>query len=442
MFCRFRYRIFDALSKKQALPKLDILNQLQWRSHDELLAIQNEKLRKVVRHAYDSTVYYRELFDSLGIAPDDIRSKADLATLPVLTKRVIKKNYDQFKVVNFDSYSPRIRATSGSTGDAFQYVIDRETHSWVHGYLLLSWQTAGFQFGDRVITVAAGNIKHSFLKRSVLSFLKNSVDIPSFNFDEDEMDRCLAVINRVKPGIIYGYSSALALLSKYALEKNRPVFSPKGIVTTAENLLPHNRDRIEKAFRCKVFDQYGVMECGITAFECEKHNGFHLGMTKGVVETVDDSGVPVTGIPGRIICTDLDNYAFPILRYDSGDMGVYTGRLCSCGRGFELLDSVEGRTREFLTSRSGKKVHGAVFSYLVRDNPWINQYQVVQKVAGQIEVRIVADTPVDIERRKEVDRFVNAQCGNDMDVQVVQVADIPLSANNKRHFVVSEITNI
>ncbi len=443
MLERLRYRIFDQLSKKRGLQKLDALQTLQWRSHKDLRKLQDEKLRKIVQHAYQNTAYYRDLFDSLNVHPEDIQAREDLAQLPILTKTVIKQNYERFKAKNFESYSPRIRATSGSTGDSFHFVIDRDTHSWVHGYLLLAWQTAGFQLGDTIFTIGGGNIKLSPLKRRLVSFLRNSVDVPAFDFDEVKMRETIQLIHNVKPGVVYGYGSALAFLAKYAMENHIELFSPKGIVTTAENLLPHNRERIEKAFRCKVFDQYGVMECGITAFECDQHDGYHLGMTKGLAETVDDSGSPVSGVPGRIICTDLDNYAFPMLRYDSGDLGVYSGRLCSCGRGFELLDSVEGRTREFLTAFGGKKVHGAVFSYLVRDNPWIDQYQVYQKVVGQIDVRIVAaDGIVDEGRKSSVAQFVRTHCGEGMAVNVIQVTDIPLSANNKRHFVVSEIENI
>jgi phenylacetate-CoA ligase len=442
MLERIRYRLFDCLSGKEAYGKHLLLEEMQWRSHEELQRIQSEKLRKLVVHAYNNTMYYRRLFDAMGLTPNDIHDVRDLEKLPVLTKSIIKQNIDLFKASAYESYGPRLRATSGSTGEAFHFVIDRDAHGWVHGYLLLSWKTAGFAWGDRVMTIGAGNIKHSRLKRFCLEYLRNSIDIPSFDFDEDVMTATLRRINDVRPGIIYGYSSALAFLSKYAMDHSINIASPKAVVTTAENLLPHNRERIEHAFGCQVYDQYGVMECGITAYECNEHAGFHLGMTKGIVETVDDAGRRVYDAPGRILGTDLDNYAFPMIRYDSGDVGSISGRTCACGRGFEMLDSLQGRVREFLTTKSGSKVHGAIFSYLVRNHPWINQYQVVQEVAGSIEVRIVMDSPLSSEQEQAVVRFVNDQCGNDMDINVKRVCDIPMSSNNKRHFIISKISNI
>lgn len=442
MFEVQKYSLFDLVSKKDSLKLFCQLKEIQSYSYAKLQNIQSAKLRKLVHHAYSNTKYYHDLFEAFGLSPDDIQQPKDLEKLPVLTKSVIKLNFSSMKAIGYSSYSPRTRATSGSTGEAFHFVIDRNSHSWIHGYMLLAWQTAGFEFGDKVVRIGGGNIKLKPLHRLILSKLKNTIDIPAFDFSEARMTQVIATINKAKPGIIYGYSSALALLAKYAIDNSIGVYSPKGIVTTAENLLPHNRDRIESAFKTKVFDQYGVMECGISAFECSKHHGFHIGMTKGILEVVDEAGSQLLDTPGRIIGTDLDNFAFPILRYDSGDIGVKTERLCSCGIGFEILDSIEGRTREFLTTSDGKKVHGAIFSYLVRENPWINQYQIYQKEAGKIQVRIVSDFPLNSEQINSVCNYVSEKCGKGLDTEVVSVSDIPTLNNNKRHFVVSEIANI
>ena len=437
-----RYKLFDFLSKKDSLKRFYELEKLQWESREMLLELQSLKLQSLVYHAYSNTIYYRTLFDSLKLTPNDIAKPSDLIYLPILTKSLIKANFEAMKAVKFSSYSPRIKATSGSTGEAFHFVIDRNTHSWVHGYMLLAWAVAGFEFGDKVLRVGGGNLRVKPLYRKILSALKNTIDIAAFDFDERRILEIISIINKDKPGIIYGYSSALAFIAKYALDNSINLYSPKGIVTTAENLLPHNRDRIQSAFDSKVFDQYGVMECGITAFECSNHHGYHIGSTKGIIETVNDEEHPVEDTPGRIIGTDLDNYAFPMLRYDSGDIGTISRRTCSCGRGFEMLESLEGRTREFLTSSSGKKVHGAVFSYLVRENPWISQYQVYQKEVGKLQVRIISGSPLTEARKQNISSFVNAKCGDDMQVDVIAVSDIPLSKNNKRHFVISEISNI
>jgi len=442
VFERQRYKVFDFLTKKDSLLKYEQLREIQHYSTGQLLDIQREKLQKLVSHAYTNTDYYNELFNSLGLRPVDIECTEDLVKLPVLTKRIIKENYDRMKSTGFASFSPRIRATSGSTGEAFHFVIDRNSHSWVHAYMLLAWETAGFEFGDKVVRIGGGNIKVNSFYRFILSKLKNTIDIPAFDFSEDRMRQVIGIINKAKPGIIYGYSSALALLAKYSLANSIAVYSPKGVVTSAENLLPHNRDRIESAFKTEVYDQYGVMECGISAFECHKHKGLHIGMTKGIVEIVDECDRPVLNSPGRILGTDLDNFAFPIIRYDSGDIGMRTERQCTCDIGFEILDSVVGRTREFLTASDGKKVHGAIFSYLVRENPWINQYQVYQKEAGKIVIRIVTDTELTKQHIQSVQKYVQDKFGDKLEAEVLLVPDIPISGNNKRHFVVSEISNI
>ena len=165
-------------------------------------------------------------------------------------------------------------------------------------------------------------------------------------------------------------------------------------------------------------------------------------MTKGIVEILNDNNQQIYDSVGRIISTDLDNYSFPFIRYESGDIGVKTKSKCNCGRGFELLSSIEGRTREFLTTKNGKNIHGAIFSYIVRENPWITQYQIYQKEAGKLIVRVVTDKIIDDEKKNSIVEFIGINCPDEMDVEVLKVDDIPLSANNKRHFVVSEIKNI
>ena len=411
-------------------------------SNEELKELQNSKLCSLIEFVYNNNRFYRDVFDSAGIEPKDIRCPDDLIKLPVLNKKIILENYEELKSEGWEKKGGRFKATSGSTGASLTYIVDRETHSWVHGYLLHSWITAGYVPGEKMISIGGGMIKSGKLKRKIFSILRNSIDYSSFNFDEKKIREIIDVINKKKIGFIYGYSSSMALIAKYALENKIELFAPKGIVTTAENLLPHNRERIEKAFRCRIFDQYGVMDGGITAFECEKHNGYHLGMSKGITEVVDDQNMPVLEKSGRIISTDLDNYSFPFIRYESGDIGIKTDRKCSCGRGFELLGSIEGRTREFLTTKNGKKIHGAIFSYIVRENPWINQYQIYQKEAGKITVRIVSSEKIDELKQEAIRSFVKKNCPDQMDVSVVQLEDIPLSSNNKRHFVISEIKNI
>ncbi len=442
---RLRYRLIDWYTDRNALGRYDeLVQRIQRLPREELVRIQEEKLRALVRHAFDTTVYYRRLFDSLHLTPDDIRTAADLVKLPVLTKDVIRRHFEDFKSTGYDSYGPRMRATSGSTGQAFHYVLDRECHSWGHAYMLLAWHAAGFRLGEFFVQLSVSTSKtKGNMKQRVFELLRNSRDLSSFDLDPARMDEFVDLINHRRPTMLYGYSSALALLAKHIVDTGARVHPLTCVVTTGENLLIHNRMRIEQAFGCRVFDQYGVSEGGITAFECEHHNGYHLGMTTNLVEVLDDAGRPMLDQVGHIVSTSLDNHAFPMIRYDSGDIGSKTDRLCPCGRGFEMLASLEGRTREFLTTASGRKIHGAIFSYIVRDNPWINQYQIVQTQPGIITVRIMSDDAIDESRRHAIVDYFHRHCPDDpMTVVVEHVDDIPLMNNNKRHFVVSTIQNI
>ncbi|MCX6163659.1 MAG: hypothetical protein NTU73_02165, partial [Ignavibacteriae bacterium] len=277
MFRRFKYGLIDLYTDRRTLPKFDMLyHDLQWNSYDELLSIQNSKLKNLIKFAYSHNKYYRKVFDNLKIKPDDIKTTEDLRNLPVLNKKIIRENYELMKSDGYEQFKPRIRATSGSTGEALHFILDRETHSWAHAYMLLAWYTTGYRLGDKIVVISSGSSKtKSDISQRIFSFLRNSVDLSSFDVDESEILKYINVINKNRPVLLYGYSSALALLSKYIIDNKVTVYSPKGIVTTGENLLPHNRERIEKAFNAKVFDKYGVLESGVSAYECENHDGYH-----------------------------------------------------------------------------------------------------------------------------------------------------------------------
>lgn len=444
MFAKNKYRLIDVYTKRNTLPKFDeLINKLQWLSKEELLYIETVKLKNLINFVYHKNPYYSELFDILNLKPSDIKSRNDLYKLPIINKKIIKDNYEKIKSEGFNKFRPRVRATSGSTGESFHFIIDSKTHSWIHAYMLLAWHIAGYRLGDKFISITSGQNKtKTVIKEKVFSYLRNSIDLSSFNINDQIMLDYIDIINSKKSQFIYGYSSAMAYMSKYILDNKIAVHSPKGIVTTAENLLPHNRERIELAFKSKVYDQYGVMESGVTAFECENHKGYHIGMTKGIVEIIDDDGKVVLDMPGNIVSTDLDNYAFPMIRYDSGDVGVKSSSQCTCGRGFEMLSELQGRTREFLTTKNGKKIHGAIFSYIVRENPWINQYQIYQKVAGEILIKIVTDAQIDNYKEMQIKNYFKNSCPDPLDVKIQKVQDIEMGENLKRHFVISEISNI
>jgi phenylacetate-CoA ligase len=133
-------------------------------------------------------------------------------------------------------------------------------------------------------------------------------------------------------------------------------------------LTPAMRADIEAAFGVRCFSQYGCNDAGVSAFECEHRNGFHLISTRSHAEVLPD---------GRFLSTDLSNRAMFMPRYDTGDRVRTTGRVCPCGRGFPLIDEVLGRQNDMVVDAKGAAVHSEFFTHMLREDTRVHAFQVL-----------------------------------------------------------------
>ena len=97
---------------------------------------------------------------------------------------------------------------------------------------------------------------------------------------------------------------------------------------------------------------------GFIAHECPA-GGMHLTAEDIIVEIVDRDGhVLAPGQVGEIVVTHLATSDFPFIRYQTGDMGALSARLCGCGRGLPVLEEIQGRTTDFVVAADGTVMHG------------------------------------------------------------------------------------
>jgi len=124
-------------------------------------------------------------------------------------------------------------------------------------------------------------------------------------------------------------------------------------------LLESERAVMEQAFGVPVTNRYGCEEVSLIACECEQHSGLHINSDHIVAEFLREDGTPCSpGENGRIVVTELINFGMPLIRYEVGDWGVPSDRLCPCGRGLPMMESLAGRTADFLRALDGSRVAG------------------------------------------------------------------------------------
>ena len=134
------------------------LKQTQWWPLDKLKEMQNAKLQKLVLHAYTNVPYYNNLFNNLGLLPEDIRTQEDLTKLPILAKQIITSNFEDFKAKDFHKYHPILNKTGGSSGEPLQYYITKDLASINWAGMFRGWEWAGYNLGNKRITIGGSSL--------------------------------------------------------------------------------------------------------------------------------------------------------------------------------------------------------------------------------------------------------------------------------------------
>jgi len=383
------YKIVDIMRRTCAAEVLDELLLTQWLSTDELLDLQFQRLSKLLIHSQKNVPFYKQLFLQHGFDAYKFSSFDDLQKLPILTKDDVRKNLSQMKAINFSHWKPRKTQTGGSTGKPLVTYKDKESHSYLTANNLRAWSAAGYKLGSKFITMANGSLlpNKGSLKNSIYYFLQHSDLIKSYHLNDATLADALKKIKKSTGRYMFAYSSSTFLLASYAASKN---ISMKGtldaIFTTSDMLFSRQRQLIEKVFDAPVFDIYGCPEAGIISFECKQHNGYHLNQESAYVEIADSSE---SGL-GKIISTPLFNYAMPMIRYETGDIGNISSEPCSCGRALPRISHLGGRMRDFIVLSDGRHIHGAFFNHLeaLYQSEWIEKYQIIQESINHLIVKI------------------------------------------------------
>ncbi|MBK8230727.1 MAG: phenylacetate--CoA ligase family protein [Candidatus Eisenbacteria bacterium] len=382
-----RVALLDRLRGLRAGQEYAFLTRSQWSGPEALRALQESKLRTLL-DAAGRTSYYASRFELITRLERDADPWRVLASLPILTRTAAREEAAALRNPDRRTGS-RPKSTGGSTGTPLRYVLSRQAQSAQWGHLWRAWSTAGFQPGEAIGIVAGRSLLAGRrTARRIYASLQNWITLDAFDLSDRSMDRFARALAQRRVRYLYGYASALATFADW-LDANRRPLLLQAVFTTAEQLLPTARRTIERGARAEVFDTYGANDGGISAFECQHHDGWHLGIERCVVEVVRADGTECApGEVGRVISTDLDNRAFPFLRYEVGDLAALDPTPCACGRSLPRLTRLSGRLSDLLSLPNGLQVHGELFSHLLRDEEGVRRYQAIQTGPNAIEVRL------------------------------------------------------
>ncbi len=428
--------LWDVYEGSVRLKTLRSLRRTQFHSPERIRAEQDRMLALIVGHAVRTSPFYRRRFAEAGIDPAAVHSIADLDGLPLLTKSDIRAHLDEILSGDYEKGVLIGAKTGGSTGVALQIYCDVRGVQVRKAAALRSDEWSGWRLGEPLAAVWGNPPVPVTFKNRLRALCKDRlIYLDTMRIDGPAIDTFVAQWRVLRPGLLFGHAHSLFILAENLLGRGISI-RPRGIVATSMMLIPSERRVIEEAFGSKVTNRYGCEEVSLIACECEEHRGLHLNADHNIVEFLRDDGTPCRpGEDGRLVITELVNFGMPMIRYDVGDRGVPADRLCPCGRGLPLMESVTGRTADFLVAEQGYRVAGiSIIENSLTRIPGLRQMQIVQDRADHLLVNLVASGDYTAESGGELVASLRRILGAGMQVDLNLVEGIPQEKSGKYRF--------
>lgn len=355
---------------------------------DRLHRLQTRKLKRLVTDAYQNVPYYHDLMDKSGFSPDTIQSLDDIRRFPITTKKTLQKSPTDYLLNSrFPSEQLFSERSSGSTGQPFTVYYD-SAYKMTRNLLFLRGLFAiGYRLGQKVTLIS--------------SRARRSIPLLRWHYLPLEMpiDQMLSGIRKTNPTVLYGPRTILIRLAETMSPKDINIPKLSKIVSTAESLSVSDRTLLAKAFKCKVFDFYGSTEMGLVGWQCVKQEGYHLSSDRLLVEYL-----PIDSAPNRyrLVITNLDLAAMPLIRFDTGDIVEPAEQEgCLCGRGLPKLQRVDGRYIDCIKLANGEILTPYQINCAIEKLPEVGQYKIIQNSYHDLNVKVnlLYGDPATIEKK-------------------------------------------
>ncbi len=418
----------------------EFLKESEWKSFNEIKEYKNLNLNKIINYCFYNIPYYNEVMRLNKLVPSDIKTEDDLNKLPILTKELVRLNYDKLKNTNFKGKVFKLH-TSGSTGKAlsFNFSLDAIRYRWA------LWSRHKARFGispfDSYATFT-GQVAIPLSQSNPPFWRENfAMNQTIFTMHHINNHTVKSIVNKLNQGgytYYSGYPSILYSLANLIEENYLEIFSPpKVIFTGAEALLDTQKNKIEKIFNCVVTDQYGFSEgCG-NASKCE-HGIFHEDFEYGILECNNSFQIDNNLRTGEVLATGFTNLAMPFIRYQVGDTATWDENLvCDCGRKSNVLTRINGRNEDYVITPEGNKI--LRFDYIFKDTYNINEAQVIQNKLGEITINIVKRANYKLKEELKIEKLVHSKISENLIVNFQYLKEIPREASGKFRAVKSNL---
>jgi phenylacetate-CoA ligase len=408
-FARLLYHAGQAYRGEPVGAVLRELEASQRWSLDRLMELQWQRQVTIARHAYETVPIYRERWQAAGITPEALRTRDEWARIPPIEKHEVRAAGER---IRSSRALPGHKATTSGTSGTPVAVV-RSHLSWAHAHanVFRGWHWHGLEIGDPYAYFWGLALDESGRRQAAIrDWFFNRRRISAFDITPESARAFYRRLRSPKARFGFGYPSAATQFAEEvaALGLDGTALGFKAVITTAEVLKPHQRDRLESTFGCRAVDSYGCAEVGVTGFQCES-GGMHVPIESVVVDLV-----PIEGGAHEVLLTDLHNFTEPIVRYRIGDYVGEAPASCPCGRALPLLGPIQGRSGDNITLPDGRVINGLLPYYIFRHHAKsqkVREYQFVQFQDGRVELRVLPGPSWSHEAGPEIEAEVTRGLG-------------------------------
>jgi phenylacetate-CoA ligase len=383
---------------------------------------------KLIQHALKNVVFYKN--NVLELTANKLES------FPVINKNIIRDNLKDFISDGYNINKLNKVVTSGSTGTPFGVYHDRVKKNRNSADTIHFGTLAGYTIGTQLSYLKVWTKVNR--KGAIKAWLENILTIDVTQLSDNEIRKLVLLFKSKKNNKAFlGYSSALESICRY-LDKNEPntrINNVSAIIAMSEGISENSKNSLKHYFGTQPVSRYSNVENGILAQQSiDGSDEFRINWASYHIEILEinnNQSVP-NGKPGRIVITDLFNYAMPMIRYDTGDIGILD---YSNDRKKVVLKNVEGRKMDMVFDTNGDLVS----SFTITNNMWlypeIRQYQFLQLDKSDYLFKL--NLSGKFEREALLISEFKTYFGLDASIKVEYVDEIPLLNSGKRKKVIN-----
>jgi len=417
------------------------LQESQWWSREKLEEYQMQQLSKLLNHAYKNVPYYKKVFDERGLKPKDFQNLSDLKKLPLSTKGIIRKNFNQLIAQNIKRGDLVESHTSGSTGASFKFLELISSAKIEAAFIYRIYDSLGYNFGEKVIML------RSYVPKNHEPLIKfdpkhNVLYFSPYHLTEENVMKYVELMNNFGARFLIGYPSSVYILALFLKKVGLKLSHIKRIHVASEKLLKTQAELIEDVLGIKPTEHYGLAEKIVLFHRCGCSPYFHENMEYGIFEIENTSFNR-----GAVIGTSLFNYALPLIRYKPDDVVTLNtdndSQKCPCRRGLPLtVKEIEGREDDIIITPEGAMLPGVNFYTMFHKLKEIEMFELIQENINNLTVNIVPSKQFNRKTYGNLIKMLEERVGKKMKININKVSEIKRDLRSgKIKCIVNKISN-